>query len=165
MGDQPDKTRLASWKAFLKAYRGVLDRLEEELLTGRGLSLSWYDVLVQLAGAPDRRLSMRQLAESVLLSPSGVTRLVDKMEDAGFVARMRCPHDRRIWFVILTDAGLEELRSSAPMHLEGVERHFARHLSKAEANMLTTALTRMSDALQQAPSQTDRPQGMAAPSS
>lgn len=145
--DVPDR-RLEAWKSFLRAYRLLVDRLEEELLTGRGLPLSWYDVLVQLEAAPERRLSMKHLARSVLLSPSGVTRLIDRMEDAGFVKRWHCPQDRRMWFVLLTDAGARELQDSAPLHLRGIEEHFTRHLTEAEAETLALGLSRMIEALQ-----------------
>lgn len=148
MGKDPADPRREAWKLLLRAYRLVIDRLEEELLAGRGLPLSWYDVLVQLAATPDRRLSMKHLAHSVLLSPSGVTRLVDRMEDAGFVERRHCPQDRRMWFVLLTDAGFRELRDSAPLHLSGIEEHFTQHLTEAEAETLVVLLARIIEGLQ-----------------
>ena len=135
--------RLESWRAFLTAYRSVLDRLEAELQDERDLPLTWLDVLFQLRIAPERRLTMRQLADAVLLSPSGLTRLVDRMEDAGLVARERCDYDRRKWFIGLTSEGANELRAAAPGHLKGIEKHFLRHMTAREAEVITRVFRKM----------------------
>jgi len=127
---------LATWRGFLFAYRSLIDRLQAELQAERGLMLTWLDVLFQLSFAPERRLTMRALADSVVLSPSGLTRVVDKMEEAGLVARERCEYDRRMWFIVLTDEGAEELRVSAPVHLKGIEEHFLAHLTSRDGEVL-----------------------------
>jgi DNA-binding MarR family transcriptional regulator len=135
--------RLEAWRAFLTAYRSVLDRLEAELQRERDLPLTWLDVLFQLRLVPERKLTMRQLADAVLLSPSGLTRLVDRMEEAGLVARERCDYDRRKWYILLTREGAGELRSAAPGHLKGIEENFLRHMTSREAEVLTRVFQKM----------------------
>ena len=146
--DGRDK-RLEAWRDFLLGYRLIIDRLEDELVSERDLPLAWYDVLVQLAAAPGLRLTMKDLAASVLLSASGLTRLVDRLEERKLVARQRCPDDRRKWFVVLTQTGLKELRAAAPVHLRGIGEHFGRHLSEAEADAFRCSLAKMIDPLRE----------------
>ncbi|MFU8841112.1 MAG: MarR family winged helix-turn-helix transcriptional regulator [Nitriliruptoraceae bacterium] len=138
--------QLDAWRAFLEAYAVTLDVLERELRAGADLPLTWYDVLVQLAEAPEGRLRMQELAEAVLLSKSGVTRLVDRMERAGLVERTRCSDDRRGTFATLTRAGRDRLRAAAPTHLAGVQTHFAAHLDDEEAATLAFLLHRVAEA-------------------
>ncbi len=136
-----------AWKALLSTQRALLDRLGEELRLEHGLPLSWYDVLVQLNSSAGRRLRMNELAASVLLTPSGLTRLVDRLEGEGLVRRESCPTDRRGAEVVLTEEGHARLRDASPTHLRGIERHFARHLSDDDAETLLTALHRIHWAL------------------
>ncbi|CAN5518132.1 MarR family transcriptional regulator [soil metagenome] len=138
-----DDERLMAWKVFLEAYRRVLDTLDDELRAERGLPLTWYDVLVQLFSAPDQRLRMNQLASSVLLSKSGLTRLIDRMEAAGLVERASSPNDRRGSFAVLTPRGEQVFREAAPVHLDGIEKHFACHLTAAEAKTLAKAFEKI----------------------
>ena len=109
----------------------------------RGLPLSWYEVLLWLNQAPDGRMRMGELAGSLLLTPSGVTRLVDRMEADGLVQRQQCPSDRRGWNAVITPAGRARLRSAAPVHMRGIERHFGRHLSDQEADLIADVLGRV----------------------
>ena len=101
------------------------------------------DAFLILAQAPDGRMRMGELAGSLLLTPSGVTRLVDRMEAEGLVQRQQCPSDRRGWHAVITSAGRSQLRSAAPVHLRGVARHFGRHLSDEEADVLADVLGRV----------------------
>jgi DNA-binding MarR family transcriptional regulator len=142
-----DDPRMAAWTTFLTAHAAVIERLEEELQTEQSLPLGWYEVLLHLSWAPDGRLRMGELAASVLLTPSGLTRLVDRMNAAGLVRREACPSDRRVAYATLTAAGRQRLRRAAPTHLRGVEEHFLRHLSDAEAATLAGALSRVLDAV------------------
>ena len=135
--------RLAPWRLFLQAHSTLVERLERELREQRDLPLTWYEVLLHLAAAPDGRLRMTDLAGSLLLSKSGVTRLVDRMEGAGLVARGTCDSDRRGSFAMLTDRGRALQRKAAPVHLRGVEEHFLAHLSPEEARALTSAFTKI----------------------
>ncbi len=132
----PGPEELASWRSFLRAHASITRALEVELVAEQGLSLAAYDVLVQLAEAPGRRLRMTELADAVLLSRSGVTRLVDRLERAGFVARSRVATDGRGVAAELTQAGLDRLRTAARTHLRGVCQHFAAKLGSDDLAVL-----------------------------
>jgi DNA-binding MarR family transcriptional regulator len=146
MPARPDPGHLAAWRALLETHAAVTELLARELVAERGLPLSRYDVLLNLAEAPGGRLRMQELSESVLLSKSGLSRLVDRMEEAGLVRRERCEDDRRGWFTVLTEQGRSTLRRAAPIHLRGIQEHFARHLDGEEARVLATVLARVSAA-------------------
>jgi DNA-binding MarR family transcriptional regulator len=141
---RPDDARLAAWRAFLQAHAAVTAVLEHELETAEGLSLSWYDVLLQLNEASGS-MRMQELARKVLLSKSGLTRLIDRMEKAGLVARQPCPSDRRGWLAVLTPEGKAQLRRAAPAHLKGVEEHFGSLVDEREAEVLRTVFDRILD--------------------
>jgi DNA-binding MarR family transcriptional regulator len=134
---------MASWRAFLRAHATITRALETELLAEQGLSLAAYDVLVQLAEAPGRRLRMTELAEAVLLSRSGVTRLVDRLERAGFVRRTRVESDGRGVAAGLTPAGLDRLRVASRTHLRGVTEHFVHRLDPGDLQVLERISERM----------------------
>jgi DNA-binding MarR family transcriptional regulator len=121
--------RLAAWRSFLRAHARVIRALEAELADEHDLALTDYDVLVQLASAPDRRLRMSELADALLLSRSGATRLVDRLVADGLVERVSCDTDRRGQWASLTDAGHERLKRATPTHLRGVAEHFLDRLS------------------------------------
>jgi DNA-binding MarR family transcriptional regulator len=133
----------AAWRGFLRAHAYLSRVLEAELLTDQQLSLASYDVLVQLAEAPQRRLRMTELAAAVLLSRSGVTRLVDRLEKAGLVARCPVAGDGRGVAAELTAAGLDRLRNAAPTHLAGVIRHFVQQLEPADLDAMARISRRL----------------------
>ena len=137
--------RLAAWSAFLHAHARVVRELERELQAEQGMALTDYDVLVQLANAGERRLRMSELADRLLLSRSGVTRLVDRLEAAGLVERITCDTDRRGQWASLTDAGYDRLRSASPTHLRGVASHFLDRLSGEELIALERTLSQLAD--------------------
>lgn len=124
--------RLDAWRSFLHAHARLTRRLDEELQAAHRLSLAEYDALVQLARMPGRRLRMSVLADRVLLSRSGITRLVDRLEGAGMVERSACATDARGAEAILTPAGLERLRDASRTHLAGVERYFNDVIDEAD---------------------------------
>jgi DNA-binding MarR family transcriptional regulator len=132
----PTRDQLAAWRAFLRAHASITRALEVELLAEQDLPLASYDVLVQLAEAPDRRLRMTELADAVLLSRSGVTRLVDRLEKGGLVARCPVESDGRGVAARLTDAGLDRLRTASRTHLRGVAHHFVARLDEADLRVL-----------------------------
>jgi len=136
---------LRAWRGFIRAHAHVLAHLSRELQDEEGLPATWYDVLVQLSEADGQHLRMQDLAERVLLSQSGLTRLVDRMEKDGLVERVRCSEDGRGLFTQLTPAGLTALRRAYPTHLRGVQRWFADLLSDEEAAVLAGALSRIAD--------------------
>jgi len=133
--------RLAAWRAFLRAHARVIRRLEHELQAEQELALTDYDVLAQLANAGERRLRMSELADALLLSRSGVTRLVDRLVADGMVERVTCETDRRGQWASLTDAGLERLRHATPTHLRGVAAHFLDRLTGDELGALERIMT------------------------
>src|SRR5688500_16042557 len=143
MPARPDPASLSAWRLLLEAHATVTELLEHELVAERGLPLSRYDVLLNLAEAPDSRLRMQELSASVLLSKSGLSRLVDRMVEAGLVRRERCEDDRRGWFAVLTDQGRRTLRRAAPVHLRGIEEHFTGYLEPEEVEAMTAALKRV----------------------
>jgi DNA-binding MarR family transcriptional regulator len=126
MPARPDPAQLSAWRRLLEAHAAVTELLEHELVAERGLPLSRYDVLLNLAEAPEGRLRMQELSASVLLSKSGLSRLVDRMVEAGLGPPERCQDDRRGWFAVLTDQGRSALRRAAPVHLRGIQEHFAQ---------------------------------------
>ena len=144
MPARPDSQRLDAWRAFLRAHAVLTDALDRELQAERDLPLPWYDVLLNLAEADEDRLRMRDLAERVMLSRSGLTRLVDRMAAAGMVSRRPDPDDRRGTLACLTDAGLQTLRRAAPVHLRGIEQHFTRHLRDDEVEVVRAVFERVS---------------------
>jgi DNA-binding MarR family transcriptional regulator len=131
---------LRAWRAFLNAQATVLRQLEAELVAEEGMTLAEFDVLVQLQLAPERRLRMNELSDHVRLSPSGITRLVDRMVEAGLVERGPCATDRRVTWAILTAAGRARLRRASPLHLRGVREHFARRLTSEQLDSVADAL-------------------------
>ena len=138
-----EPTELASWKGLLRAHAHLVRELDAELTREHALSLSSYDVLVQLASAPERRMRMSELAESVLLTPSGLTRLVDRLAREGLVERTRCPSDARGSFAVLTDLGAERLAAARDTHLGGVRRLFLSRLSARDLTQLAASWERV----------------------
>lgn len=135
--------RLSAWRTFLLAHARVVRELERELQSEERLALTDYDVLVQLAAAGERRLRMSELADRLLLSRSGATRLVDRLESEGLVERASCESDRRGQWASLTDAGYQRLRQASPTHLRGVAAHFLDRLSAQELAELERMLGRI----------------------
>lgn len=131
----------------------LVERLRAELMESKGLPLHWFDVLIQLSRVDEQRMSMHELAESVVLSKSGVTRLVDRMVDAGLVERMVCESDRRITYAALTEKGRATLEDALPVHMDGVRRLFERHLNNEEKQALISAFTKILDAPAARPSE------------
>jgi DNA-binding MarR family transcriptional regulator len=143
---------LDDWRTFLLAHALLSRRLDEELRTEQSMSLAEYDALVQLAVAPGRRLRMSTLADRVLLSRSGVTRLVDRLEAAGLVDRTQCSTDARGAEAVLTETGLGRLRRATRTHLRGIDRYFMGPLSADELRAIGSSLGTIVDALRGDPS-------------
>ncbi|MHB1526294.1 MAG: MarR family winged helix-turn-helix transcriptional regulator [Candidatus Dormibacteria bacterium] len=140
---QPSPETLAAWQAFLQAHTVVTRVLERELVAAQGLPLAEYDVLFQLSTAPQGRLRMAQLADRVLLSRSGLTRLVERLEGAGLVRREICPSDARGAYAVLTSAGEERLRAAMTGHLRSVQQHFGDALDCQQMESLLAALRQL----------------------
>jgi DNA-binding MarR family transcriptional regulator len=123
-GLSPRDPRVATWRRFLEVHARLERLLDEDLRAEHDLSLAEYDALLQLAEAPGRRLRMHQLADRVLLSRSGVTRLIDRLVIDGSVERDPCLTDARGAEAVLTPAGLDRLRNASGTHLRGIAEHF-----------------------------------------
>jgi DNA-binding MarR family transcriptional regulator len=137
---------LGAWRAFLLTHAAVVRRLERILEQDQHLPLAWYDVLLELNAAPERRLRMQDLAARVVLSRSRVSRVVDEMARAGLVRREPDPADGRAAFAVVTDEGRNALRRAAPVYLQGIEDEFLAHLTAEEAATIEGALGRVLDA-------------------
>jgi DNA-binding MarR family transcriptional regulator len=131
---------LRAWQAFLHAHRQVVRRLDAELRSEHDLPLNGYDVLLRLARAPERSLRMTDLAERVLMSPSGLTRVVDRLVEAGLVRRERSAGDGRVMLAHLTEEGRRVVRRAARTHLRGIREHFTGRLTGAQLREVAAAL-------------------------
>lgn len=134
---------LEAWIRFLRAHASLTRQLSARLEREHGLTLNDYDVLVQLAYAPDRRLRRVDLARSVLLSASGITRLLDGLERAGLVEKGTCAGDARVTYAVLTEAGAAKHREVRTSHLADVEALFGSRFSAEERDSLSALLLRL----------------------
>ncbi|PZW03758.1 DNA-binding transcriptional regulator, MarR family [Micromonospora phaseoli] len=130
----PDEQR--TWRAFLTASRALMDTLDRELQRDAGMPHAYYEILVRLSEAPERRLRMSELADASGSSRSRLSHAVARLEAAGWVRREDCPTDRRGQIALLTDAGFAELAAAAPGHVEGVRRHLFDALRPTQVEQL-----------------------------
>jgi len=139
-GNCTGESDIRTWLRFLATHAAITRELEARLMGAHGLTLSDYDVLVQLAGAPEHRLRNIELAKAVVLTRSGVTRLVDGLEKDGLVRRASCPEDKRGTLVAITDAGLARLREAAATQVDGVRELFVERLGTEGVEQLDALL-------------------------
>jgi DNA-binding MarR family transcriptional regulator len=139
-----DDDALRAWRAFLTAHAHVTRRISRDLAEAGLPDLSWYDLLWALYRHPDRRLRVNELAREVVLSPTAMSRFVDRVEAAGYVRREPDPADRRALLIAITDDGVELLRRMWPVYERGIERHFAAFLGKSGPRV-RAMLERMAD--------------------
>jgi DNA-binding MarR family transcriptional regulator len=130
------REELAAWRGLLRVHAGLTKALDAELVREHGLPLSSYEVLLFLCDSPGGRLRMSELADGVLLSRSGLTRLVDRMERDGLLRRQRCEDDQRGYYAEITDKGRELFARARKTHLDGVRERFLSHLSGDEQRTL-----------------------------
>src|SRR5919202_3121237 len=133
-----EPAELAAWRGMLRVHAALVKALDAELVQAHDLPLISYEVLITLDAAPGRRRRMAELADSVLLSRSGTTRLVHRLEREGLLAREDCPDDRRGSFAVLTDRGAELLERARPTHVDGVRERFLRHFGDDELRLLSS---------------------------
>ncbi len=136
---------LAVWRLFLRAHSRLTRRLEADLIAEHSLPLASYDVLLTLVEAPNRRLRMTELADRVVLSRSGMTRLVDRLEREGLVVREACANDARGMFTVLTDAGYQRLRKASRTHLRGIDEYAVSKLTPDELETFGKTLAKLLD--------------------
>lgn len=134
---------VAAWIQFLRSHAALTRQLSARLEARHGLSLRDYDVLVQLYWAPDRRLRRIDLARTVLLSPSGVTRLLNGLERAGWVAKDQCAGDARVTYAVLTGSGVEKFEQARVQHLADIQEVFGSRFTAEECTQLEELLARL----------------------
>jgi DNA-binding MarR family transcriptional regulator len=134
---------LEAWRAYLQSHATILRLCDAELASEHGITTRDYEVLLYLAQAPDRKLPMSALAESTMLTRSGITRLVDGLVAGGFIQRVSCPSDARVSYAQLTDTGLVKLRQAGCTHVRSIERLFLEHFSSEETRHLAALLGRL----------------------
>jgi DNA-binding MarR family transcriptional regulator len=137
---EPD---LTAWLRFLRAHSAITRELSSRLEAVHELTLSDYDVLIQLYHAPERAMRRIDLARSVLLTASGITRLLDGLERAGYVGKKRCDSDARVTYAVLTPAGLRKVEDARGSHLADIEELFAAHFDPEERAQLAELLGRL----------------------
>ena len=133
---------VSAWAALLRTHAAVLPKLERALLP-TGLPLTWYDVLLVVNAAPERRLRMTELGQQAVVSRERVSRVVTELERAGLVVREANPDDKRSSFTVITPEGRKRLRASAPVYLMAIEEHFLSRLSNEESRVIAQALGRV----------------------
>jgi DNA-binding MarR family transcriptional regulator len=138
-----DGAALEAWRSYLQSHATIVRLLDAELLSEHGITTRDYEVLLYLAQAEDRKLPMSALAESTMLTRSGITRLVDGLVNAGLIERVACPKDARVSYAHLTDAGFEKLRRAGLTHVGGIQRLFLEHFSSGELDALAALLGRL----------------------
>ncbi|MGH3135211.1 MAG: MarR family winged helix-turn-helix transcriptional regulator [Gaiellaceae bacterium] len=136
---------VGAFVSLLRAHAGITRQLSTQLTLEHGLTLSDFEVLLRLSRSPDRRMRRVDLADQVFLSASGVTRLLDGLERHGFVERASCASDRRVVYAVLTDEGLERLRTAAESHFGQVDAYFGNRFEPNELTSLTGLLDRLGE--------------------
>jgi DNA-binding MarR family transcriptional regulator len=140
-----DADEFDAWSAFLGAHSRIVRALDRELVAAESLTLGQYEVLLRLARAPEGAIRMTQLADEVFLSPSGVTRMVDQLEQRGFIERRVCDTDRRGYLALLTPEGRAKLRHASETHVAGIREHFVSKVSRGRLGSLGSLLSRLND--------------------
>jgi DNA-binding MarR family transcriptional regulator len=138
-------TAVRAFAGLLRAHAAATRRLSAELLATHELTISDYEVLLRLAAAPERRLRGVDLAAEVLLTPSGITRLLDGLQEAGYIERAQCAGDRRAVHAVLTPAGLEKLQEASESHVAQIDALFGEHFDEAEQETLGVLLSRLGE--------------------
>ena len=145
----PRDPRIAGWRGFLTGYSVITRKLDEELREETGLSLFEYAALLHLAEAKDRRLRMSELADGIVLTRSGVTRLVDRLERDGLVERYQCSSDGRGAEAQLTEAGLDRLREASKVHLRGIDEYYFAQVSEEDQAAVGRAMESVIEGLRE----------------
>ena len=138
-----EQGRNIAWRTFLTAHAAAMDLIERDLAEEGLMPLSWYDVLLALYEAPERKLRMHELARAILVTRGGLTRLVARIEKAGLLRREPDSADGRGLYAVLTEEGLEALRRTWPTYARGIAEHFGKHLTDEEVEVLDRALRRV----------------------
>ncbi len=138
----PDTEDVAAWAVLLRAHAAVLPKLERALLP-TGLPLTWYDVLLVVNAAPDRRLRMSELGKQAVVSRERVSRVVSELEREGLMERQANPDDKRSSYAVITARGRARLRAAAPAYLGAIHEHYLSHLKADERRVIVRSLGRV----------------------
>ena len=142
---QMEDERIQLMGLIVRTQRRLTESLGRELEQSVGIPMVFFDVLIHVGAAPEARLTMSRLSTDVALTTGGVTRLVDRMEDAGLVERQNCPSDRRSIHVVLTTAGRAVLERAVAAHVDGIQRHLMAHLDDRDRADLERVLAKVLD--------------------
>jgi MarR family 2-MHQ and catechol resistance regulon transcriptional repressor len=145
VADACNDPRITSFGMLIEAHAAVVAAVSRDLEQQSGMPVAWFEVLIRLARTPGQRLRMSELAGQVSLSTSGLTRLADRVEAAGYLRREACPSDRRGAFAVLTPEGDEALQRALPAHLQSLERHVAGPLGPDGMGQLESLLRTLRD--------------------
>ncbi len=140
----PSTEQLHCWRLYIESSLALIDVLDTELQATAGIPQRWYDVLIHLEESPNG-IPMTELADQILYSKSGFTRVIDRMEEAGLVSRVRPPNDRRSILVTITATGTKKMEQARLHHRDGINRHFSKHLTDTDTKALTRALEKISN--------------------
>lgn len=143
MDEKLSDIHLSAWRNMITFHARVIDAIDHALSAADCIPLHWYDVLIELYEAPNRQLRMHELADRVVLSRSGLTRLIDRLEDAALITREIDAQDRRGFYAKLTRNGVQALGKAWPIYAAAIERHFANYLSDEEAKAMADRFNQM----------------------
>lgn len=135
MKNQLDPNHLEAWRLFLTAHAQIINQIDKQLELAGQIPLNWYDVLIEVYEAPERQLRMSDIAERVLLTRSGLTRLVDRLEKAGYIIREIDPEDRRGFYARITPEGIDAMRGAWQVYSEAIQRTFASYIDDEQARL------------------------------
>jgi len=142
MTERLNETQSRMWRSFRATYVTITEQIERDLEQAGLPPLIWYSVLWTLERAPDQEMRLHELADEVFLSRSNITRLIDRLEDAGLLCRRRCPNDRRGAYAAITPEGLAMRKQMWAVYAEGIASYFVDHLSEEEVQVLESVFDR-----------------------
>jgi len=134
---------MRAWAALLRVHARLVPALDRELQRAHGIPLTWYDVLLELNNAPNRRLTMGELGELAVVTRTRATRVIDELVSAGLAAREPNPNDARSTYARITREGRDLLRKAAPTYLAGIDSRFGKHMTRAEARSVASVFERI----------------------
>jgi DNA-binding MarR family transcriptional regulator len=141
-----DRAALQAWRSYRQSHASIVLALDRELVAEHGITTRDYEVLLDLAHAPDRKLAMSDLAKSTRLTRSGITRLIDRLVGTGLIQRVRRSSDARVSYAQLTASGYERLRQAGQTHSDGIRQMFLERFTKDEIDQLASLLSRLATA-------------------
>ncbi len=136
-------SHLSAWRHFLQLHAHLINQIDKRLSDAQCIPLNWYDVLIELYDVPSQRLRMSDIAGRVVLTRSGLTRLVDRLEEVGYIVREQDPQDKRGFFIVLQASGIEAMRQAWKVYEPAIKELFAQYLSEEEVEVMSKLLERI----------------------